>query len=303
MAGVFECGFARVAVKVSFQEVKSKDKAKKYERYLSFFEDEYKENFAVTQKTFTKRSTILLKMLKNWAKSEDKPKYMEHFSSKSWAKLSLSQKAAHTATNCRACEVYHQPFQNTFPVKCQNIKKRTAVSVGLQELNKLKKLKPATQAQKKEVLSDWYDKCNGAFQEVFHSDINEGLVKLPHLKIQPKKSAAQLKKERRQRDAEQKKTVEEHWTAMDVKTFLGTRQSFSQRDQQRKALFFESPEQARQRSEKRKVQEEAGECVPKRHSPDPSTIDFDKNALLEEVNNMNDGEKVSTIPQGSQAQF
>ena len=74
---------------------------------------------------------------------------------------------------------------------------------------------------------------------------------------------------------------------------LGTRQSFKQRDLQRKSLYFESHEKAKIRTTKRKALEEAGLLKEKRHSPDPSSLDFDKDGLLQDVNAMREGEKVS----------
>jgi len=73
---------------------------------------------------------------------------------------------------------------------------------------------------------------------------------------------------------------------------LGTRQSFRQRDLKRKSLYFESAEEARIRSTKRKAVKEAGLRKKKRHSPDPVSVTFDKEGLLQEVNSMKEGEKV-----------
>ena len=73
---------------------------------------------------------------------------------------------------------------------------------------------------------------------------------------------------------------------------LGTRQSFKQRDLQRKSLYFESHEEAKIRTAKWKALEEAGLRKVKRHSPDSSSLDFDKAGLLQEVNAKKGGEKV-----------
>ena len=42
--------------------------------------------------------------------------------------------------------------------------------------------------------------------------------------------------------------VEEQWSNVDCDTMLGTRQSFKQRDLQRKSLYFESHEEAKIRT-------------------------------------------------------
>ena len=74
---------------------------------------------------------------------------------------------------------------------------------------------------------------------------------------------------------------------------LSCRQTYSQRQEQRLSLFFESPGDAEQRANKRKQQEEEGQCKRKRHSPRPEDLDFDKDGLLPKVNKMSDGERES----------
>ena len=73
---------------------------------------------------------------------------------------------------------------------------------------------------------------------------------------------------------------------------LSTKQTYSQWQEQQLSLFFESPEEAEQRANKRRRQEE-GQWKKKGHSPQPEDLDFDKDGLLEKVNAMRDGEKVS----------
>ena len=290
MAGVFECGFSRVAVRESLRDFKVKDNATRQQKYISFFEDDYRENFDVSLKTFSKRSTVLTNLFNKW-QSEEKSRYIEHFSNRSWSKLSLYQKAAHSATNCRACEVYHKPLQDTFPVRCNRLKQRNLKDIATKEIKKQKSVEP-TQAAIKETVRDVYKKINEPFKEIFNVNFNEALVKVPELKIQHKQSVAKRKQQQRERNVKQKKAIQEQWATRDVTAFLGTRQSFSQRDRQRKALFYETREEASARVEKRKAQEHEGERIPKRHSPDPSNVDFDKVGLLERVNGMSDGEKV-----------
>jgi len=73
------------------------------------------------------------------------------------------------------------------------------------------------------------------------------------------------------------------------------RQSFSQRARQRKALYFETMEEAGVGVGKRKKQDDLGERKKNRHSPPPNHVNFDKENLLQEVTNMKDGEKVSLL--------
>ena len=59
---------------------------------------------------------------------------------------------------------------------------------------------------------------------------------------------------------------------------------------------FETPEEAETRARKRKLLEEKGQRKKKRHSPSPKDLEFNKSELLQEVNAMKDGEKVSKQP-------
>ena len=87
-----------------------------------------------------------------------------------------------------------------------------------------------------------------------------------------------------------KKSIEGSWRANDVDCSLQTRQSYAKRQEQRLLTSFESKETAKHQTRKR--EEEAGLRAKKRHSPDPSTIDFEKEALLAEVNNIKQGDQV-----------
>ena len=68
MAGLFNCGFARVAARNSVYDENGKviyDKGTRLQRFLSTF-SENKEAFAVSQNTFDKRLPVLLKNFKKW---------------------------------------------------------------------------------------------------------------------------------------------------------------------------------------------------------------------------------------------
>ena len=92
-----------------------------------------------------------------------------------------------------------------------------------------------------------------------------------------------MKKERRKKSRVDKSCIQEKWLEKDCDTMLSCRQTYSQRQEQRLKLFFESPGDAEQRANKRKQQEEEGQRKRKRHSPRPEDLDFDKDGLLAKV--------------------
>ena len=298
MAGVSNCGFARMAVKHSVYDENSKvvlDKKYRRDNYLKVFEGSYQEAFCVNQSTFSKRSVLLLGNFSKW-RGEDKTKYMEHFSPAAWKSLSSNQKAMHTVDNCKACQIYHLPFQSLFPVKSNSLKGSDPIRESVRETQKQRKntksAKP-TETSRKEAAKSIYFKTNKVYREVFGVDLAQALVKVPELQLQHKKSKPEQKSRRRAQAREFKRQTEEQWKKVDCHIMLGSRQSYSQRDLQRKSLYFETLESAQNRSRKRKALEEIGARTKKRHSPDPASIEFDKEGLLQEVNAMEMGDKVS----------
>ena len=215
-----------------------------------------------------------------------KRKYMEHFSSWVCAKLFSIEKAFHRVTNCKVYHQQHHSFQCTFPIRSNRLKKTNLLNVVQQET---KKNKICNQINCQRPIQY---KINVQFKEVFSNNFNEAMVKVPQLNTEIKKSVAEKKKTRRNQGRLQKKVVEEQWQTMDVISFLGTRQSLSKRNKLPNSLSMETREDAVKRSQKRKPQEDPGERKPKRHSPDPHCIEFDKDGLLEKVTSMKKGDKV-----------
>ena len=74
---------------------------------------------------------------------------------------------------------------------------------------------------------------------------------------------------------------------------LSTRQTYSQRQEQRLSLYLKVQKMQNKGPIKGSDREDEGQCKKKRHSPWPEDLDFDKDGLLEKVNAMRDGERVS----------
>ena len=299
MAGFFDCGFARVAVKQSFKKQNGKsemDKAKQLASYHAFFGGKNEDNFRVNQKVFNKRSPTLVNCFNEWLKNPvEKSNYIEHFSSKSWSKMSAVQRTNHSRSNCRACYLEHQSYQDTFPARANCLKKPSIVRTAVDELNQQVNLQPTGTVTAKVAVKYLYNMINEPFKENYNMNITKAMAKVPALNKKMRNSKTTAKQQRRERAREQKCIIEKHWEGMDVAALLGTRQSFSQSRKQRMALYFESKQEATIRSTKRKAQEEAGERIPKRHSPEPSSTNLDTVSLLEEVHNMKKGEKVINL--------
>ena len=296
MAGFFDCGFARVAARNSVYDENGKviyDKGTRLQKFLSTFGDN-KEAFAVSQKTFDKRLPTLLKNFNKW-QGEDKSKYLDHFNYVAWNCLSALKKGLHSILNCKECQINHVVFQSLFPLRTNRLKGDDPVSASVKQAAKLRKsskaVKPSA-ATIKDTAKNIYLKINQPFKNLYNTDLAEALAKVPEIGLTKSKTKAEKQKERREATRRMKNKTEEQWSKVDCDTMLGTRQSFRQRDLQRKSLYFESTEEAKNRSTKRKALEEAGLRKKKRHSPDPASVTFDKEGLLQEVNSMKKGKKV-----------
>lgn len=296
MAGVFNCSFARVAARNSVYDENGKvvrNKLTRLQKFLLVFADN-KEAFDVSQHIFDKRLPVLLNNFNKW-RGENKSKYLEHFSSTAWASLSAAKRGMHTLSDCKACQANDLLFHSLFPLKSNRMKGGNPVTTCMKEATNLRKKRKTVKPSKstvKDIAKNIYSKINEPFKNLYNIDLAEALTKIPEIGITKSKTKAQKKEERRDTARQFKKVTEEQWSKVDCNTMLGTRQSYNQRDSERKSLHFESPEEAKLRTKKKKALEEVGLRKKKRHSPDPNSVDFDKEGLLQEVNSMKEGEKV-----------
>ena len=99
---------------------------------------------------------------------------------------------------------------------------------------------------------------------------------------------------RRRIRREDKKLMTKMLVDTEAEAVLSTRQSLNQRNKRRKLQFFEDKDEAEKRSKLREELEKSGLRVPKKHSPDPNPMEFDKEGLAAEVTAMSDGDTVST---------
>ena len=296
MSVIFSCGFSRVAVKESFHKpgsvAKETDPVQRWKNYLELLDESARAKLAVERTLFMKKSRIIYDLFRKM-NSQNRNEYLQYFSLENWKALPESQKSEHTTSNCDACQVHHFAMQSLFPNAAKlNPQKLVQDALAENGNNGNSKVKP-TQKAIKSAVKHIYSKIDAPFQKVFKVSFAEAQTKVSELELQKKKNKIQKKRERRQRARQEKQKVEEEWSKRDTETMLATRQSFSQRARQRKALYFETMEEAVVRVGKRKKQEDLGERKKKRHSPPPNNVNFDKENLLQEVTNMKDGEKVS----------
>ena len=227
--------------------------------------------------------------------SKSRLQYLETFSAANWKSLPVTQKKQHTLSNCGGCQVHYFAIHTLFPngetFNSRKLVQEALVKSGVKAQSKGK----PTQTAIKSAVKHIYSKLNGPFEQIFKVSFAEAQTKVKELKLEKKKDVIQKKRERRERGRQEKKKIQDHWATKDCDVMLGTRQSFTQRSKQRKSLCFESSMNASIRVQKCKSQENVGERKSKRHSPQPASVHFDRENLLQEVQNMKNGEKVSVL--------
>lgn len=243
MAGFFKCGFARVAARNSVYDENGKvirDKSTRLQKFLSTFANN-KEAFVVSQNTFDKRLPALLQNFNKW-RGEEKSEFLDHFSSAAWSSLSALKKGLHSISNCKECHVNHVVFQSLFPLRTNRLRGSDPLPVSAKEAANLRKTTKAVKPSKatvKDTVKNSYLKINEPFKNLYNIDLAEALAKVPEIGLTKSKTKVQKQKETRETVRRMKNKTEEQWSKVDCDTMLGTRQSFRQRDLQRKSLYFE----------------------------------------------------------------
>ncbi|XP_048587472.1 uncharacterized protein LOC116615734 isoform X1 [Nematostella vectensis] len=211
------------------------------------------------------------------------------------------RKKKHTLRDCNGCLTHHYPMHSLLASIPNNVKKtiiNTKPALALiKEAKKQGKGKNNPRASAKAAKSIAKNICasiSGPFEKLTGMTFAEAQTKVPSLGLQLKKSRNQLKQERRQRALTEKIHLQTLMAKQDCDVLLATRQSYSQREKQRLALYFETKSEASSRVLKRRHLENNGKCKKNRHSPPPCEVEFDKEGLLGEVNDMADNTQDST---------
>ena len=309
MAMIFHCGFARAAVLHStFTEPKQGCKRltkisstwkQKLNRFRDFFGElpsQMAAEFDLDNKTFRTRAPSITDMFSKW-KGSERQAYIDKFSKDSWEKLDEQQKLKHSMSNCKEC--IKIPENNSFPINNsslkvlkqnplhkKNIKKIALEVIDAQPQNTL------SESGHKRAAKELFLEVGKIFQDYYKSDLAETLAKIPELGLQLRKKTKDYKNKYQKFARKIKQNMEEHWSKIETATFLGNRQSHSQRDKLRKALSFESQEEATERTRRRREMENSGLRKVRRACFDPNNLEFDKAALLDEVKAYPVGKKV-----------
>ena len=325
------CGFARVAACWSTKEAKSLFPSNKklvgnsefLQKRFSIFEKVFtsrKEAFNVDFRHFNKKILKLESTIDHWnfRRADEKQIFLSTFSISNWRELAFDKKQQHTFTSCQGCYMDFSSALSLFPVKSNYFKKclsSTPVSVAQKCLQnqaktacsvegsssqfiehaKLTNQKQPTQRNAVNNAKILYDKINAPFRQIHNIDFSKALAKVDGINLQNKMQKHAKRKGRRENYRKIKAKLEARWKENDADSFLQSRISYNKRQKQRMTQYFETKDQALERTKKRKNKEQNGVVKKKRHSPKPDNIEFNRDALLSEVKCLKEGDKVCKI--------
>ena len=187
MSVIFNCGFARVAVKESFRKVGSAsvetNPSEKWKNYLAAFECDSREVFAVERSTYVKKTKAVFSSFRKM-NSKARAQYQDTFSMVNWKALNTAQKKQHTLSNCGGCQVHYYGIHNFFPsgetFKTQKLLKEALIESGVKTQSKVKPTQKAIKTAVKHV------------EKIFKINFAEAQTKVKELQLQKRKT--QLRK-------------------------------------------------------------------------------------------------------------
>ena len=124
---------------------------------------------------------------------------------------------------------------------------------------KLTKQKQPTRRNAVNIAKILYDKINAPFQQIHNINFNkDALAKVDGINLQNKMQKHAKEKGCRENYRKIKAKLEARWKENDADSFLQSRISYNKRQKQRMTQYFETKDQALERTKKRKDKEQNG---------------------------------------------
>ncbi|XP_057298774.1 uncharacterized protein LOC130629539 [Hydractinia symbiolongicarpus] len=296
----------RAEVIRSTQSISYRNKDVRFNNFLAMFPHQ-----SITKEYFNRKAGELNAFVRKFKwMGEKRCKYLEEFSREKWLKLDSEKQKYHTTHECVGCSSLKADI-NTFPISTTHRRKKpnplktpfaditntpdTPINIILEiphTKNDISYMKGAAEFV--------FDSVNDKWDKIFDTPFTKILTKGKSANVAEVKTNCEKKRELRQKNTKIKKCLEKKCFGQGkvMDTILGIRQSKSTYKKSRSIQYLENKEKAVERmiGRKQSLQSQTDDTPmkKKRHSPDTNKINFDRNALLEEVKHMEDGSKVVT---------
>lgn len=259
MANVFQCWYMKSAIYRINSTLHSTELSLKYDMFNEQFPHTAldKSMFLTYMKRFNDHNR------KKKISQAERSLASNTFSLEKWNKLDSETKILHTLKICQPCKhlslsipsnspqpQISTPTQQTPSLSVPEVRTPTtplsslSINIPIPE----KPLNGADAVAAKELLS----RANESFNSVFGKSFTEVICKVPESKLQLRPTDTERKQKIRKMQRNIKKSLENKIHSHDADVHYGTRQTKSQYCRQRLATFFETKEDATERTKKRK---------------------------------------------------
>ncbi len=193
----------------------------------------------------------------------DKESYLDTFSRSEWCKLSVAERKRHSLTKCARCFELHKERQLSFPLK-PHYHHKPIVTVDQDALQRLGVKKFTTG-----VLTE----LNRVYETAASTSFTDALVRTNSSGLEKKKSQKDKRKEKARIQKQLTKSVNDHFADKAAISMLTEGESKRKYHRKRMSQSFHSP------------QEQPPAKKNKTHSPDFSKVSWDKEKLMETIQN------------------
>ena len=272
---VFNCGFARTAVRELTPKARWKNPSDITKRSIEFKNLFCKyDQFGVEQSYFDPNNTkpsqfkcdcdsILKIWSKKWHPSTTRQEYETTFSIQKWKDMSAEQQQKHTLEKCRAPERCYHKLQMAFP-QGPHYEGEKILSINIDELDITGKKQGACKALRE---------INSSFSEVFNTSFTDSIVRCGDSDLRKKVSRKESKSKLRnvyRKCRDQENIALKRSAAIATLTEDESLRSYQRK---RKRQYFEpTPESKRPKT--------------KSHSPDFDKVTWDKEKVLNDLQSL-----------------
>ena len=278
VALIVNCGYARVCIYQNYDHQRTGtssrqtiDIAKRQTDFKEQFSGTYcfpAEYFDVKSKNMTQFDRDCNKILDGFTKKFppqcNRESYLNTFSKSKWCALPVTERSQHSLSNCVRCYELHKDRQQYFPLKPTYQPAETVVTVKQGAMQRL---------GVKRFTNSVIAELNRVYEDEASTSFTDSLVRTKSSGLEKKKSKKGKRKERVRVQKELTKVVNEHFAESAAISMLTECESKLKYHRKRMAQSFHSP------------QEQPPAKKAKKHSPNFSNVNWDKQKLQETIEN------------------
>lgn len=256
MTTLFTCKYMQASIYKINKTVRDND-----EKFRLFIETFHEQCPNLEKKKFIKDLKRFIEIVNR--KKIDKDEVINEYGAEKWNKLSAQETGKHSYKQCKECLIleptefvvkFRSPAAEN-PAEAEPLNNPSTPVTPVTPLQSLS-LNTSTGMKMKDKVKaaqSLLEQADKQFQQELGTPFSHLLTKIPGSQYQLKENSYDKKKKIRQMSRNMKKKFENHAAEVDALTFYGTRQTKSNYEKQRMAIYFESREDARKRTEKSKL--------------------------------------------------